>query len=156
MRTASAPEQDPVAARNAQYSVNEVCPTMTQDRLAENPKWQPKPFLRTARVEQEEFELACVREFSHSGLYLGVGVSRVERRERIRSAILREHKAQLRWQDARFTYADIFAQVYRQLLEASRPEDGGSGRPRVERRKFAMDDLTDDKETLEGEEEIFS
>jgi len=129
---------------------------MTQEHLAEKLVWESKPLLRTARVEQEEFELACVREFSHSGLYLGVSVSRVERRERIRSAILREHKAQLRWQDSQFTYADIYAQVYRQLLEASHPEDGGSKRPRGERRAFAIDDLTDDKELHEGDEEIFS
>jgi hypothetical protein len=129
---------------------------MTQQRLAEKLEWAPKPLLRTARVPQEEFELACVREFSHSGLYLGVGVSRVERRERIRSAILREHKANLHWQDSRLTYADIYAQVYRQLLEASHPEDGGSAGPRVERRKFAIDDLTDDKDTHEGDEETFS
>jgi hypothetical protein len=80
----------------------------------------------------------------------------VERRERIRSAILREHKAQLRWRDSQFTYADIYAQVYRQLLEAGHPKDGGSREPRVERRKFAIDDLTDDEETREGDEKIFS
>jgi hypothetical protein len=127
---------------------------MRQERLAEKLEWQPKPFLRTARVEQEEFELACIREFSHSGLYLGVGVSRVERRERIRSAILREHKAELRWQGSQFTYAEIYAQVCRQLLGAGLPKDGDSGRPRVERRKFVMDDLADDKETGEGDEEM--
>jgi hypothetical protein len=104
--------------------------------------------------EQLLADVAAV--LKHSGLYLGVSVSRVERRERIRSAILREHKAQLRWQDSQFTYADIFALVYRQLLGASHPGDGGSGRPRAERCKFAIDDLTDDEETNERDEEIFS
>jgi hypothetical protein len=100
---------------------------MRQERSAEKLEWEPKPSFRTARISQEEFELACVREFAHSGLYLGVGVSRVERRERIRSAILREHKPQLRWQDSQFTYADIYTQVYRQLLENNHPEDGVFG-----------------------------
>ena len=68
---------------------------------------------------REDFELACIREFSHSGLHLGVGVSRAERRERIRVAILRENKAHLRWRYSDFTYASMYAQAYRQSLGAS-------------------------------------
>jgi hypothetical protein len=34
--------------------------------------------------------------------------------------------AQLRWQDSRYIYAEIYAQVYCQLFEASHPEDGAS------------------------------
>jgi hypothetical protein len=52
--------------------------------MTEKPKWNLKPLAVTGGVVREDFELACIREFSHSGLHLGVGVSREERRERIR------------------------------------------------------------------------
>jgi hypothetical protein len=63
-------------------------------------------------VDRPDFELACVREFSHSGTQLGPTVSRDERRERIRLAILREHKEYLRWQDTIHTYAEVYERVY--------------------------------------------
>ena len=62
-----------------------------------------EPRFATARVEREEFELACIREFSHSGLISGVGVSPMERHERNQAAILRENKAHLRWRNSAFT-----------------------------------------------------
>jgi len=77
---------------------------------------------------REDFELACIREFSHSGLYLGAAVSREERRERIRVSILREHKAHLRWQNSALTYADLYARVYHQSLGANDTQDEGWAR----------------------------
>ena len=74
-------------------------------------------------VSREDFELACVREFSHSGNRLGLGVPRAERRERIRTAILRENKARLYWQDSDFTYAEVYAQAYQQKLAVDEGED---------------------------------
>ena len=99
-----------------------------------------------ASVMREEFELACIREFSHSGHHLGVGVSRAERRERIRAAILREHKAALRWQDSMWTYASAFAHAYQQPLEAgdrSPPQPWSAG-----------DNLAWDDHVAEDEEEL--
>jgi len=63
-------------------------------------------------VDRPDFELACVREFSHSGTQLGPIVSRDERRERIRLAILREHKECLCWHDTIHTYAEVYERVY--------------------------------------------
>lgn len=65
-----------------------------------------------------EFELACIREFAHSGLQLNINVSREERRERIRAAIFREGKQHLQWQDSEMTYAAAYRQAYHQPLEA--------------------------------------
>jgi hypothetical protein len=74
---------------------------------------------KVPRVVREEFELACIREFSHSGQHLGAGVSRGERRERISASILRENKTRRRWQDSEFSYAEVYAQVYQQPLAES-------------------------------------
>jgi len=63
-------------------------------------------------VDRPEFELACVREFAHSGAQLGSAVSRAERRERIRLAILREDKACLCWRETIHTYAEVYEHVY--------------------------------------------
>jgi hypothetical protein len=63
-------------------------------------------------VDRPEFELACVREFSHPGAQLGATVSRAERRERFRLAILREDKAYLCWRDTIHTYAEVYELVY--------------------------------------------
>ena len=76
------------------------------------------------RVTREDFELACIREFSHSGCHLGDGVSRGERRQRIRAAILRENKAHSRWQYSGLTYAEVYEQVYKESLGADGNKDG--------------------------------
>ena len=75
----------------------------------------------SARVSRADFELACVREFSHSGHHMALGASPQERRERIRSAILRENKTYERWQHSPFTYAEVFAQAYQQPLATLEP-----------------------------------
>ena len=67
---------------------------------------------QTPIIDRGEYELACVREFAHSGAQLGPGVSREQRRERIRLAILREDKARLRWRETTHTYAAVFEHVY--------------------------------------------
>jgi hypothetical protein len=67
---------------------------------------------QTPIIDRNEYELACVREFSHSGAQLGPDVSREQRRERIRLAILREDKAHMRWRDTAHTYATVFEHVY--------------------------------------------
>ena len=69
-----------------------------------------------ASVRRDEFELASIREFAHSGLHLGWGVSPVERRVRIREAIVREGKADLRWRDSLLTYAQEYWEVYQEPL----------------------------------------
>ena len=94
----------------------------------EKPKLNLEPLIETARVGREDFELACIREFSHSGHQLGVGVSRGERRERIRTAILREQKAHMRWHDSGLNYADVFAQVFKQPLAAGDIHEENSAR----------------------------
>jgi hypothetical protein len=102
-------------------------------------------------VEREEFELACIREFSHSGHHLGLGVSRGERRERIREAILREHKSDLRWHDSRCTYAGAFAQAYQQPLDTS--DMHGKRSPRhwsLGDNSAPEDDLAEDGEDSRG------
>lgn len=124
--------------------------------MKEIPRGNPKPLDVTAGVTREEFELACVREFSHSGLYLGVSVSREERRERIRAAILREQKAYRHWQTSGFTYADIYTQVYHQSLGANDTHDGGPARQGFDRRQSAIDDdfAADDEAAFEGDDGI--
>lgn len=67
---------------------------------------------------QRDFELACVREFSHSGLHLGGDVSRQERRERIRAAIFREGKQNDCWRNTPLSYAAAYRQAYHLPLEA--------------------------------------
>ena len=80
---------------------------------------------RSPSIDRAEFELACIREFSHSGHHLGVGVSPAERRERIRAAILREHKSQWAWRDSGVTYAEAFRYAYHEPLG----EDGAEKIP---------------------------
>jgi hypothetical protein len=123
--------------------------------MTEKPQLKLEPRTATAGDVREDFELACVREFSHSGLHLGSGVSRAERRERIRAAILRENKAHLRWRSSVFTYANMYAQAYRQSLGSSdtHAEDATSVESR--RGKSTNDDeLADDEEAFEGDDEI--
>ncbi|MGA2188845.1 MAG: hypothetical protein ABSH33_09955 [Steroidobacteraceae bacterium] len=74
-------------------------------------------------IARNEFEFECVREFSHSGLQLGANVSREERRERIRTAILREAKHDRRWRDTQFTYAAVYQHVYGRPLDERRAEE---------------------------------
>ena len=108
-----------------------------RERMTDSSASNQKPMLANPSVMREEFELACIREFSHSGHHLGVGVSRAERRERIRAAIQREHKSDLRWHNSPWTYAGAFAQAYQQPLEAGdrRPQD-----PWSPAEDFLMDD----------------
>lgn len=74
-------------------------------------------------IARSEFERECIREFSHSGVQLGAGVSREERRERIRTAIMRENKQHCRWRDTSFTYAALYQQVYGKSLDERRPDE---------------------------------
>jgi hypothetical protein len=74
-------------------------------------------------IARSEFEFECVREFSHSGLQLGANVSREERRERIRVAIMRENKQSRRWRDTQLTYAAVYQQVYGKPIEARRADE---------------------------------
>jgi hypothetical protein len=114
--------------------------------MAEKSALNENPLAGTAKVVREEFELACIREFSHSGHHLGVGVSPAERRERIRAAILREHKSNLRWQDSMWTYASVFAHAYQQPLEAG---DRRAPQPWAPADDFLWgDDVADDEEEL--------
>lgn len=117
-----------------------------QERMSEKLPSSGKPIARTAKVEREEFELACIREFSHSGHHLGIGVSPAERRERIRAAILREQKSNLRWRDSMWTYASAFTHAYQQPLEAG---DKRAPQPWVPADDSAWDDdVADDEEEL--------
>jgi hypothetical protein len=111
----------------------------------------PESLFKKAGVDREEFKLACIREFSHSGLHLGLSVSRTERRERIGVAILREGKAQLRWRDSDSTYAEVFAQVYRQSLD---PSANHEARPTPVRFPFSNSMIhdEDDEEAFEGDD----
>jgi hypothetical protein len=101
-------------------------------------------------VTREEFELACIREFSHSGQHLGVGVSRAERSQRIRAAILQENKGRRRWQDSDFTYAEIYAQAYQQPLTVG--GDGDDKHALGAWRAGINDDLSDDEEALDNDD----
>jgi hypothetical protein len=69
-------------------------------------------------IARVDFELECVREFSHSGEHLGMNVSREERRERIRVAIMRENKQDTLWRDTALTYAAIYRHVYNKPIDA--------------------------------------
>ncbi len=75
------------------------------------------------RLSRPEFELECIREFAHSGVQLGPGVSREERRERIRASILREQKQHERWRDTTLTYAAIYRQIYNRVLDEGAPQE---------------------------------
>jgi hypothetical protein len=113
----------------------------------------PESLFKKAGVDREEFELACIREFSHSGLHLGLGVSRTERRERIGAAILREGKAQLRWRDSASTYAEVFAQVYRQSLDASAIHESSPAHATFPfPNSMIHDAVEDDEEAFEGDD----
>jgi hypothetical protein len=123
------------------------------------PPLNREPLTETTCDIREEFELASIREFSHSGLSLGVGVSREGRRARIGAAILREGKAHLRWRNSVFTYANMYFQAYRQPLESSRPGDEdwaplGSRSGQSAIYDEIDDELGDDEEALEGGGEI--
>jgi hypothetical protein len=125
--------------------------------MTEKSRLELKPLVANTRDVREDFELACIREFSHSGLHLGIGVSRAERRERIRAAILREGKADLRWRNSDFSYAGMYAQAYRQWLGDSGILDAGSAPPALGCRGSAMDDeFADDEETFEGDDGVSS
>jgi hypothetical protein len=127
-------------------ALSRITPHNRQERMTEKPISNETPKAPTAKVVREEFELACIREFSHSGNHLGVGVSPAERRERIRAAIVREHKANLRWQDSMWTYASAFAHAYQQPLEAG---DRRAPQPWVPAEDLAWDDdVADDEEEL--------
>jgi len=76
-----------------------------------------------AGITRVDFELECVREFSHSGEQLGVSVSREERRERIRVAIMRESKQDTLWRDTALTYAAVYRLVYNKPIDARRPDE---------------------------------
>jgi hypothetical protein len=121
--------------------------------MTEKPRLNPKPLAENARDVREEFELACIREFSHSGLHLGVGVSREERRERIRAAILRENKAHRRWRNSDFTYTNMYAQAYRQSLGDNDIREADSA---AESRlwRSALYNFTDDEGAFEGDDGI--
>ena len=71
-------------------------------------------------MTQAETELGFIREFAHSGVQLGPSVSSEERRERIRVSILREGKENLPYQDAGFTYAEMYWQLYHKSIEMRR------------------------------------
>jgi hypothetical protein len=71
-------------------------------------------------MARDQFELDFIREFQHSGAQLGPDVSREERRERIRVAILREGKETLLYHDTQLTYAQIYQQAYSQPIELRR------------------------------------
>lgn len=74
-------------------------------------------------IARAEFELDCVREFAHSGVQLGVNVSREERRERIRIAIMRENKQHTLWRETTLTYAAVYERVYNKSIESRRPDE---------------------------------
>jgi hypothetical protein len=117
---------------------------------AKKPPLSREPFAAMAWDVREEFELACIREFSHSGLYLGIGLSSKGRRERIRAAILRENKAHLCWRSCGFTYATMFEQAYSESLGASGVRDQDSDALDMRRREPSIDDeWVDDEEALE-------
>jgi hypothetical protein len=114
-----------------------------------------KPLVVTDYDVREDFELACIREFSHSGFHIGIGVSREERRERIRAAILRENKADRRWRNSDFTYAQMYARVYRQSLGDGGVHDLGSVPPGSRYGGWAIDeDFVDDEEACEEDDGI--
>ena len=124
-------------------------------RQTEDRQLNQEPFAAATWGMQEDFELECIREFSHSGLHLGVGVSRAERRERIRAAILREDKCHLRWRESNVTYADMYSRTYRETLGSgnSHKEDAGLGKSR--HRQVIDDSLADDEEeAFEGNDGI--
>lgn len=123
--------------------------------MKEKPLLNVKAIAATTFDVREDFELACIREFAHSGLHLGIDMSRGERCERIRAAILREDKAHLRWRNSAFTYANMFAQAYRRPLGASGTHDEDSEPLESQLRRSSIDqEFADDEEAFEGDDEI--
>ena len=108
----------------------------------------------TARVTRGEFELACIREFSHSGHHVGLLASRHERRERIRAAILRENKIHERWHHSSYTYAEVFAQAYQQPLAA--PEAGAKLLGRQKCLAESSGQLPDDIDDIDDKKKIWT
>jgi hypothetical protein len=104
----------------------------------------------TSFLSREDFELACIREFSHSGLHLGDGVSRAERRVRIRVAILSEKKAYQRWRDSSFSYAEAYAQAYHEPLGTSDAQGNEWAGPESLRRR--SDVVWVEDEVFEGDD----
>jgi len=118
---------------------------------------RPELLFERTRVDREEFELACIREFSHSGLQLGLDVSRAERRERIGAAIMREGKAQLRWRNSDSTYAEVFAQVYRHSLDSTAIHGASPAPARFPFPNSMVHDEADDgEEAFEGDAGILA
>jgi hypothetical protein len=98
-----------------------------------------------------DFEPACIREFSHPGLHLGIGVSREERRQRIHAAIPRESKAHPRRRNSEFTYADMYARAYRQSVGANGTDDEDPEPMESRCHRSAVDDeFADDEEAFGG------
>lgn len=55
-----------------------------------------------------DIELAFVREFQCSGIYLGAALSSAERHERVRVSIYRANRQSQQFYDQPFNYADAF------------------------------------------------
>jgi hypothetical protein len=105
----------------------------------------------TARViSRSEFEFECVREFSHSGVQLGASVSREERRERIRVAIMRENKQHKPWRDTPLTYAAAYQQAYGKPIELRRPGEEEVAPMAASRAGLWGNDVFGDDESLDG------
>jgi hypothetical protein len=97
-------------------------------------------------IARSEFEFECVREFSHSGVQLGANVSREERRARIRAAIMRENKQNMRWRDTQLTYAAVYQQVYGKPIDSRRADAEEIAPMRAMRTKlWGHDALTGDQ-----------
>ncbi len=102
-------------------------------------------------LDRLEFELACIREFAHSGMQLGPNVSREERRERIRAAIWRENKQNQRWRDTPITYAAAYELAYHKPLDG-RAGDEAPAEPMAlnwPRHPTAESDAAEDEGDLE-------
>jgi hypothetical protein len=104
-------------------------------------------------MARSEFELECVREFSHSGVHLGTGVSREERRERIRTAIIRENKQHARWRDTSMTYAAVYQKAYGRPLESGRSDEPEVAPLRAMRTLWDPDPFADDSELEDATED---
>jgi hypothetical protein len=94
---------------------------------------------------RSDIELDFIREFSHSGAHIGPGVSSEERRERIRSAILREHKEGAPFRETGQTYAEIYKLAYNKSIEQGRVVQHDA----VARERFARAELEEDDQDEE-------
>ena len=75
-------------------------------------------------MKRDDIELDFIREFAHSGANLGSIISREDRRERIRIAILKEKKQDLRFRDTPLTYAQTYRLAYNKPIDLRRfPRD---------------------------------